>query len=59
MYAIKVKDGKRWYFVNTHTGGSSWLKIHASRYESKEIAQKGADSMASLNPGREFKVVEL
>jgi phosphomannomutase len=59
MYAIKAKEKteKRWAFLRPD-GSETQLKIYAGQM-TKEQAEQNCISLTKLNPGFDFKAVEL
>jgi hypothetical protein len=53
---LREKDKKRWAFL-TSKGGLTYLTIHASRFETKEAAERLIAENAADNPEWEWKVV--
>lgn len=62
MFAIKVKEdkpgAKAWRFL-AGQGNTTRLRVHASRYDSREKADQSRDMLSADNPGLLFKVVTL
>jgi len=59
MIAVKVREKgkKQWAFLTRN--GTNRLRVHASQFASKEVAQKFVDANAPDNPEWEWKVVEV
>lgn len=52
------KDGERVsYSVNTSTGSMNRLRVHASQFQDKDMAELAAQTLRVDNPGYVFKVV--
>mgnify|MGYP007032567964 CR=1 FL=1 len=59
-YAIKVRETgrKKWWFL-TPKGGITSLRVHASRWPTREPCERLITENAQDNPNWEFKIVDM